>query len=65
MVKDKLNYQALQQELDEIVFNLQSGDVDLGETVKLYKRSQELIKELEKILKKAEINIKELKQEKI
>ncbi len=65
MVKDKLNYQALQQELDEIVFNLQSGDVDLGETVKLYKRSQELIKELEKILKKAEINIKELKQGKI
>lgn len=49
-----IDYQALSQELDEIVAKLQSEDVAIDDALQLHKRGIEITKQLEKYLKEAE-----------
>jgi exodeoxyribonuclease VII small subunit len=58
---DKFSYRELKDELDEVLSNLQREDLDIDEALKLYKRGQELIKDLEEYLKSAENTVKEIK----
>ena len=55
------DYRALNDELDEILSKLQSGELSIDEAMPAYERGIALVKELEKHLKTAEHKITELK----
>ena len=61
MARTEIGFKELKAELDEVVFRLQGDDLDVEEALKLYKKGQSLIKELESYLEKAENTVKELK----
>ncbi|MEI7674348.1 MAG: exodeoxyribonuclease VII small subunit [bacterium] len=47
----------MQNELNEIVNDLQSGNIDVDDAMKKYDRGQELVKEISEYLKNAENKI--------
>ena len=55
-----VDYQMLQQELDDIVDKLQREDTDVDDALKQYERGLIIIKELETYLKNAENTVTEL-----
>jgi exodeoxyribonuclease VII small subunit len=55
------SYRQLKEELDEVVIKLQGDDLDVEEALELYKKGQQLIKQLETYLETAENSVKELK----
>jgi len=57
--KDK-RYQVLNAELDKVLAQLQSGELDIDEATKAYERGMELVEELEKYLQTAENKIRKL-----
>ncbi len=59
--KKPLNYERLKNELDNILAELQSDDLDIDQALKHYERGLELIKQLEKYLDTAENTVHELK----
>lgn len=61
MAKVSKNYRQLKDELDQIVADLDSVDLDVEEALKLYDKGQVVIKELEEYLKTAENRVEELK----
>lgn len=60
MAKQQTDYQSLQTELDTLLANLQSGELDIDEAVAAYERGMAIVKELETYLKTAENRITEL-----
>ena len=58
-----VNYQKLNQELDNILSDLQSSDLPVDEAVELYERGLDIVKQLEDYLKNAELKVKRLKLE--
>lgn len=54
-------YRELQSELDEVLAQLQSADLDIDKALELYKRGQKLVAELENYLENAKNEITELK----
>lgn len=58
---DRLSYQVLAGELDDILVELQQADLDVDEAVKKYERGLTLIKELETYLGEAENRVSKLK----
>ena len=58
--KAQPNYQDLKTELDTILLELQTEDIDVDQTVAKYKRGLELVEKLESQLKDAENIITEL-----
>ena len=62
MVKDKQhNFEETLQKLEAIVDQLESGDVDLEKSVKLYEEGMRLKKMCEEKLKNVEMQIKKIK----
>lgn len=57
----KKSYKDLQAELDAILAELQSDDIDLDAAIELHKQGKKLIESMEKILDQAEVKIKKLK----
>lgn len=57
----KIDYAALQSELDEIVGLMQRDDTNVDDALKFYARSLEIIKQLEAYLVAAENSVRELK----
>ncbi len=57
----KIDYQALHNELDEIVAALQRDDTDVDMALTQYARGLDIIKLLEAYLKTAENTVQELK----
>ena len=55
------NYEQLRQELDGILSELQSPDLDIDKALKHYGRGLELVEELEEYLSTAENTVRELK----
>ena len=53
----KKDYSDMQNELNEIVNDLQSGNIDVDDAMKKYDRGQELVKEISEYLKNAENKI--------
>jgi exodeoxyribonuclease VII small subunit len=56
-----LNYQELQEELQDIMTRLEEGELDIDEAVKCYERGLRILKLLEERLAKAENTISELR----
>lgn len=54
-------YVELQGELDEVLDQLQSSDLDIDKALELYKRGQKLVTQLETHLKTAKNEIEHLK----
>jgi exodeoxyribonuclease VII small subunit len=56
------NFEDALQELEELVANLESGDVPLEDSLKAFERGQKLLKFCETKLAKAEQVLKQLSQ---
>ena len=61
MTKDKNNFESNLKKLEEIVDKLESGEVDLDESVKLYEEGMKLKKNCEEKLKSIGNQIKKIK----
>jgi exodeoxyribonuclease VII small subunit len=57
----KIDYAALQSELDELLSGMQGEDTDVDQAIKDYARGLEIIQQLEAYLKTAENTVRELK----
>lgn len=58
MTKAATDYTKLNQELDKLITDLQSGELSIDEALKVYERGQVIIKELQAYLKTAENKVK-------
>lgn len=58
----KETYSSLKNQLDELVLELQSDEVDIDKATELYKKSLQIIKKLETYLKAAKNEIKQIKK---
>lgn len=56
----KLSYQELNTELELILTQLQSGEMDIDDALSAYERGQIIVKELQAFLSNAENKIKKL-----
>lgn len=59
--QSEISYQALQQELDQIMLELQREDLDIDKVLQHYQRGLEVVQELEKYLQTAENKVREIK----
>jgi exodeoxyribonuclease VII small subunit len=57
----EIDYQALNDELNEILAKLQSDDLSVDEALKGYERGIAITKELEKYLKTAENKVSKIR----
>ena len=60
---DEQNYQNLREELDQIIDELQAGNVGIEEALSKYERGQVIIKELETFLQQTDNTVTKLKAE--
>lgn len=58
------DFNKLNEELETIIIDLQSGEINIDEVIKKYQRGIDLIDKLEKYLSQAENEIKKLKPKK-
>lgn len=58
----KKSYRELQAELDEVLAELQSAELDIDKALELYTKGQKLIEQLENYLQHAKNEITELKK---
>ena len=61
MADKKVNYRAHSAELQDILEQLQSGQLSIDEAMPAYERGMKLVKELETYLKTAEHTVTKLK----
>ena len=61
--KNQLSFEESLKELENIVDKLESGDIDLEKSVKLYEKGMLLKKNCEDKLKNVEMQIKKIKLE--
>lgn len=61
MADIKKSYSSLQADLDEILNELQSGELDIDEAVKKYERGMKIVAELETYLKSAKNKVTKVK----
>lgn len=59
-MSEQKSYREMRNELDEIMTNLHTSDLDIDLAIKQYERGMQLIKELEAYLKKTELKIKKV-----
>jgi exodeoxyribonuclease VII small subunit len=56
-------YEELVAELKQIVSAIEEGNIGLDESIRLFERGSELVKQCERLLEEAELKITELVQE--
>ena len=61
MTNKDINYRELSDELDAILEELSSGDLDIDEALKKHSRAMEILELLESHLKTAENKVKKVK----
>ncbi len=61
---ENISYEAAVKRLEEIVVKLESGELTLEESIKLYEESSELSAYCSDLLNKAELKIKEFSNKK-
>lgn len=64
MTNNKIDYQALSNELDALLGELNSGELDIDTALKKHARGIEILDALEEYLKTAENKIKQVKTDK-
>lgn len=57
MTKQPIDYKKLQRELENIVAELQSGDLAIDEAMRRHDKAQKIIEQLEQFLERAEQKI--------
>lgn len=62
MTQKKIAYAELSMELEDILSDLQSGDLDVDDAIKKYERGAAIVEELETYLKDAENKVTKIKQ---
>lgn len=60
---EKMSYEEAFSELDEIVEQLESGELSLEDSLRLFERGQELGRYCSQLLEKAELTLKKLTQD--
>ena len=60
MATKKVDYQALNDELESILVKLQTGELSIDEAMPAYERGLKLVEELEAYLKTAQNRVTEL-----
>lgn len=60
MNKNNQNFETNITRLEQIVRAMESGDISLDESVKLFQEGTELIRACEKLLDEAEFNVKKV-----
>lgn len=60
MPKKRIDYRALQAELQLVIQQLEQPDTDVDQAISLYKRGQEIIASLAEYLQTAETTIKQV-----
>lgn len=58
------DYRTTSNELEKILADMESGDLDVDQAIKQYQKGMDLVKELEKQLKLAENKITKVKIDK-
>lgn len=58
----KTSFRKLQTEIDEVLVQLQSAELDIDKALDLYKKGQRLIKQMEDYLKTAKNEVTRLKK---
>lgn len=58
---NKKSYREMSEELENILAELQAGELDIEQAIKRYERGMELAGEMERYLHDAELKITELK----
>ncbi len=57
----KTDYTSLNDELESIIYHMQTGELGLDETMALYKRGTEIVKQMRKYLQTAQNQIKKVR----
>lgn len=65
MAKEQKSYRELHAELQALLDDLQTADVDVDEAITKYQKAEALIKQLEERLQTADLTIKKLKSSKV
>lgn len=60
-MSDKVDYQKENEKLQTILAQLEAGDLDIDQAIKLYEEGQKIVTKLEAYLKTAENKITKLK----
>ena len=60
MTKKKMSFEDAVERLEEIIKNLESGDMDLDKSLKLYEEGIGLVRNCSELLEKAEQSVKML-----
>jgi exodeoxyribonuclease VII small subunit len=60
MAEKEIDYKALHQELDDLLEDLQSGELSIEEALQAYERGQVIINQLQKYLKQAENKVRKI-----
>ncbi len=60
MTKSTVSYSDLQSQLQSIIDDLQTGELDIDQAIDKYKQAQAIVARLEKQLKQAENTIKKI-----
>lgn len=63
MTKESFDYQKLSAELDKILEDMQSTDIDIDDAVKKYEKGMQILAQLERQLKTAENKVKKVRSE--
>lgn len=62
MVKQKIDYKEMSAELNDVLSQMQSSDIDVDDAIKLYERGMKLTQQLQEYLQQAENNIIKVKK---
>jgi exodeoxyribonuclease VII small subunit len=57
-----LNYQSLSQQLDEVINQLQNGELDIDQATKAYEQGMSLIQQMEHHLETVENQVAKIKK---
>lgn len=63
MADRKVSYGDLNEELNNILVQLQSSELEIDDAIKTYERGMKILKELEDYLKNAENKVKKIKED--
>ncbi len=58
-----IDYRKLSNQLDEILEQLQSGEIDIDDAIAQYGRGMEIVEQLQKYLKEAQNKVTKIKKD--
>ena len=59
----KASYKSMNEELEELLAQIQIGDIDLDEAIKKYKNALAIVEKMEEYLKNAKAEVKKIEKD--